>query len=99
MGISSDLAGAEIITFFAPAAKCFWAPSRVRKAPVHSKTVFTFEKSYSGIITLIKIQEDILRNARLTLKYIKVNDSYCKIKILEGSFPNLLSTLGKFIKK
>ena len=47
-GISSSLAGAEIMTCFAPPTKCLDAASLVRKSPVDSNTVST-PKSDQGI--------------------------------------------------
>ena len=45
--ISSDFAGAEIITFLAPALICFSASSRVVKCPVDSITTSIFN-SFHG---------------------------------------------------
>src|SRR5918994_2616085 len=39
--MSGSVAGAEITTFFAPASRCFWAPSRLVKKPVDSSTTST----------------------------------------------------------
>merc|ERR1719335_1918166 len=41
VGVSASLAGAEIITFFAPPSVCFRQPSVVVKAPVDSQTYST----------------------------------------------------------
>merc|ERR1719450_1470841 len=41
VGVSASLAGAEIITFFAPPSTCFMQPSVVVKAPVDSQTYST----------------------------------------------------------
>merc|ERR1719409_2553471 len=41
VGVSASLAGAEIITFFAPPSTCFRQPSVVVKAPVDSQTYST----------------------------------------------------------
>merc|ERR1719182_752976 len=38
VGVSASLAGAEMITFFAPDSTCFRQPSVVVKAPVDSQT-------------------------------------------------------------
>merc|ERR1719298_197782 len=38
VGVSASLAGAEMITFFAPPSTCFMQPSVVVKAPVDSQT-------------------------------------------------------------
>merc|ERR1719454_2829309 len=38
VGVSASLAGAEMITFFAPPSTCFKQPSVVVKAPVDSQT-------------------------------------------------------------
>jgi len=45
--MSSPLAGADITTFFAPAVKCFEAPSLSLKIPVDSITTST-PKSFQG---------------------------------------------------
>ena len=39
--MSGSVAGAEMTTFFAPASRCFWAPSRSVKKPVDSSTTST----------------------------------------------------------
>jgi len=39
--MSSSVAGAEIITFFAPAYMCFWASAAFVKIPVDSTTIST----------------------------------------------------------
>ena len=39
--MSGSVAGAEMTTFFAPASRCFWAPSRSVKIPVDSSTTST----------------------------------------------------------
>src|SRR5918993_1305194 len=52
--ISGPLAGAVMITFFAPAVRCFVAPSRLVKIPVDSKTTSTprsFHGSCAGSLT------------------------------------------------
>ena len=52
MVLSTSSAGQEIITFFAPASKCFFAVSLVLKIPVHSSTKSTpksFQGSSSGV--------------------------------------------------
>merc|ERR1719482_2447525 len=41
VGVSASLAGAEMITFFAPPSMCFRQPSVVVKAPVDSQTYST----------------------------------------------------------
>merc|ERR1719238_514506 len=41
VGVSASLAGAEMITFFAPPSTCFKHPSVVVKAPVDSQTYST----------------------------------------------------------
>merc|ERR1712146_872523 len=41
VGVSASLAGAEIMTFFAPPPMCFMHPSVVVKAPVDSQTYST----------------------------------------------------------
>merc|ERR1719380_213439 len=41
VGVSASLAGAEMITFFAPPLRCFSQPSVVVKAPVDSQTYST----------------------------------------------------------
>merc|ERR1712048_795528 len=41
VGVSASLAGAEMITFFAPPSTCFMQPSVVVKAPVDSQTYST----------------------------------------------------------
>merc|ERR1719352_652534 len=41
VGVSASLAGAEIMTFFAPLSTCFKQPSVVVKAPVDSQTYST----------------------------------------------------------
>merc|ERR1719235_829242 len=41
VGVSASLAGAEMITFFAPPSMCFKQPSVVVKAPVDSQTYST----------------------------------------------------------
>ena len=53
MVMSSPLAGAEMITFFAPASRCFAAWSRSVKRPVDSSTMSTprsFHGSLAGIL-------------------------------------------------
>ena len=56
---STSLAGAEIITFFAPASICFPAEALSKKKPVHSKTTSApifpqvyFEGSLSAYILI-----------------------------------------------
>jgi len=44
---SGFFAGADIITFFAPASRCFDAPSRVRNMPVDSTTT-SISKLFHG---------------------------------------------------
>ena len=39
--MSGSVAGAEMITFFAPASRCFWAEARSVKNPVDSITTST----------------------------------------------------------
>merc|ERR1712056_43600 len=48
VGVSASLAGAEIITFLAPASTCFIQPSVVVNAPVDSHTYST-PASFHGI--------------------------------------------------
>merc|ERR1719335_773642 len=48
VGVSASLAGAEMITFFAPPSTCFRQPSVVVKAPVDSQTYST-PASFQGI--------------------------------------------------
>lgn len=55
---SSDFAGADIITFLAPAVMCFCAPSFLVKAPVHSKTISTPSSAqgrFSGFLSLVTL--------------------------------------------
>ena len=52
--MSGPFAGAVMITFFAPAARCFAAPSRLVKMPVDSNTTSTprsFHGSCAGSLT------------------------------------------------
>jgi len=49
--MSGCLAGAEMMTFFAPASRCLFAPSRSVKIPVDSMTMSTpsfFQGSWVG---------------------------------------------------
>ena len=51
----SDLAGAEMITFFAPWSRCGCTFSAVRKTPVHSNTM-SIPRSFHGssVISLVE---------------------------------------------
>merc|ERR1719231_151042 len=56
VGVSASLAGAEMITFFAPASTCFRQPSVVVKAPVDSHTYST-PASFHGISVGSRVAE------------------------------------------
>ena len=49
--MSSSVAGAEMITFFAPAVMCFWASDALVKIPVDSTTTSAptdFQGKFAG---------------------------------------------------
>merc|ERR1719408_372859 len=56
VGVSASLAGAEMITFFAPPSTCFRQPSVVVKAPVDSQTYST-PTSFHGISVGSRVAE------------------------------------------
>merc|ERR1711976_595626 len=56
VGVSASLAGAEMITFFAPPSMCFMQPSVVVKAPVDSQTYST-PASFHGISVGSRVAE------------------------------------------
>eukprot|EP00427_Karlodinium_veneficum_P046878 CAMPEP_0169241496 /NCGR_PEP_ID=MMETSP1016-20121227/32036_1 /TAXON_ID=342587 /ORGANISM="Karlodinium micrum, Strain CCMP2283" /LENGTH=69 /DNA_ID=CAMNT_0009321621 /DNA_START=60 /DNA_END=266 /DNA_ORIENTATION=- len=56
VGVSASLAGAEIMTFFAPPSMCFMHPSVVVKAPVDSQTYST-PASLQGISVGSRVAE------------------------------------------
>ena len=54
--MSAPLAGAEMMTFLAPAARCLAAPSRLVKRPVDSITTSapsSFQGSFAGSVSLV----------------------------------------------
>merc|ERR1719502_2253258 len=59
VGVSASLAGAEMITFFAPPATCFMQPSVVVKAPVDSQTYST-PASFHGISVGSRVAERVI---------------------------------------
>merc|ERR1719420_1015586 len=59
VGVSASLAGAEIITFFAPPSTCFRQPSVVVKAPVDSQTYST-PTSFHGISVGSRVEERVI---------------------------------------
>merc|ERR1719218_53588 len=58
VGVSASLAGAEMITFFAPPSTCFMQPSVVVKAPVDSQTYST-PASLHGISVGSRVDERV----------------------------------------
>merc|ERR1719218_571528 len=58
VGVSASLAGAEMITFFAPPSTCFMQPSVVVKAPVDSQTYST-PASLQGISVGSRVAESV----------------------------------------
>merc|ERR1719515_92364 len=58
VGVSASLAGAEMITFFAPPSTCFMQPSVVVKAPVDSHTYST-PVSFHGISVGSRVPERV----------------------------------------
>merc|ERR1719174_2429856 len=58
VGVSASLAGAEMITFFAPPSTCFMQPSVVVKAPVDSQTYST-PASVQGISVGSRVDERV----------------------------------------
>merc|ERR1719311_1249835 len=58
VGVSASLAGAEMITFFAPPSMCFMQPSVVVKAPVDSHTYST-PVSFHGISVGSRVPESV----------------------------------------
>merc|ERR1719231_1077835 len=59
VGVSASLAGAEMITFFAPPSTCFMQPSVVVKAPVDSQTYST-PTSFHGISVGSRVDESVI---------------------------------------
>merc|ERR1719321_1701957 len=59
VGVSASLAGAEMITFFAPPSMCFRQPSVVVKAPVDSQTYST-PTSFHGISVGSRVDERVM---------------------------------------
>merc|ERR1719359_1699704 len=59
VGVSASLAGAEMITFFAPPFTCFMQPSVVVKAPVDSQTYST-PTSFQGISVGSRVDERVM---------------------------------------
>merc|ERR1719487_2365290 len=59
VGVSASLAGAEIMTFFAPPWTCFMQPSVVVKAPVDSQTYST-PASFHGISVGSRVAERVI---------------------------------------
>merc|ERR1719313_1931513 len=59
VGVSASLAGAEMITFFAPPSTCFRQPSVVVKAPVDSQTYST-PTSFHGISVGSRVDERVI---------------------------------------
>ena len=56
MGVSS-LDGADCTTFFAPASRCFWQVSLVRKKPVDSTTTSaptSFQRRFAGSFSAVR---------------------------------------------
>src|SRR3989339_186467 len=69
MVMSGFVAGADINTFLAPPVKCFEAPSRSRKIPVHSHTISTLA-SFHGIcpgslraVTFVTLLSTVMESA------------------------------------
>merc|ERR1712078_551324 len=58
VGVSASLAGAEMMTFFAPPMRCFSQPSVVVKAPVDSQTYST-PVSFHGISVGSRVPERV----------------------------------------
>merc|ERR1719171_2862942 len=58
VGVSASLAGAEMITFFAPPSTCFMQPSVVVKAPVDSQTYST-PASFHGISVGSRVADSV----------------------------------------
>merc|ERR1719161_2214011 len=59
VGVSASLAGAEIMTFFAPPCTCFMHPSVVVKAPVDSQTYST-PAPFHGISVGSRVAERLM---------------------------------------
>merc|ERR1719321_2420016 len=59
VGVSASLAGAEMITFFAPPSTCFMQPSVVVKAPVDSQTYST-PTFFHGISVGSRVDERVM---------------------------------------
>merc|ERR1719313_1787466 len=59
VGVSASLAGAEMITFFAPPSTCFMQPSVVVKAPVDSQTYST-PTSFHGISVGSRVEDRVM---------------------------------------
>merc|ERR1711998_4715 len=59
VGVSASLAGAEMITFFAPPSTCFMQPSVVVKAPVDSQTYST-PTLFHGISVGSRVDERVM---------------------------------------
>merc|ERR1719155_68554 len=59
VGVSASLAGAEMITFFAPPSTCFMQPSVVVKAPVDSHTKST-PAAVHGISVGSRVAESVI---------------------------------------
>merc|ERR1719379_761621 len=59
VGVSASLAGAEMITFFAPPSTCFMQPSVVVKAPVDSQTYSTPTFPH-GISVGSRVEESVM---------------------------------------
>merc|ERR1719440_1544401 len=65
VGVSASLAGAEIMTFFAPPLRCFSQPSVVVKAPVDSQTYST-PASLHGISVGSRVPERVTSSPLMT---------------------------------
>merc|ERR1719298_159973 len=59
VGVSASLAGAEMMTFLAPASMCFMQPSVVVNAPVDSHTYST-PTSFHGISVGSRVPERVI---------------------------------------
>merc|ERR1719159_663010 len=73
VGVSASLAGAEIITFFAPPSTCFMQPSVVVKAPVDSQTYST-PVLLQGISVGSRVAERVIGRP-LTLRPLSISST------------------------
>merc|ERR1719310_1987281 len=77
VGVSASLAGAEMITFFAPPSMCFMQPSVVVKAPVDSHTYST-PADFHGISVGSRVAES--ETGRLLIKSPPSLNSHVPLK-------------------